>query len=267
MGENTYNLTGKSCPACPDWPRLRKRCCFAPGLPEERKKQLGDVDALLSRAEPVKVSNSTTAGVASVGSEKFFIKRSNVPSWRDRFRRLGRLSRAERNELFSRRIAALGIRVPAVWMSVSTSSWGMPGPSYLVTEYFPGVMNAADNFGAMLAKAPPPVWIRRMTEIMARLHEAGIVHGDLKMVNFLALPGKGPDGFELGLFDFDGTSATHGACPRRVRRRELARAVSSFYDFLPRAGKGGEYSLAAVTALWCRDYHAAGAPDFSGVFL
>lgn len=263
MGETAYNFTGSCCPENPDWDCLWKRYRFAPALSEELKLKFRNPEQLLREAELVKNSRSTTAGIFTADSRKFFIKRSNTPNLTDRLRRIGRRSRAEVNLKITRLLGQLGIRAPEVLMTLSTAPCGLPGASYLVTEYFPEPMNAAENLAAMLASAPLENWVGRMTRIMVTLHDAGIAHGDLKLVNWLALPDGNGD-FELGLFDFDGTAVSSDGCDARLRRKELARVVSSLKLELDRRSLLPELDIAELNRLCCEHYAVAGGPDFSG---
>lgn len=172
MGETAYNFTGGCCPENPDWDCLWKRYRFASGLSEELELKFRNPEQLLREAELVKNSRSTTAGIFTIGMHKFFIKRSNTPKLSDRLRRIGRRSRAEVNLRITRLIGALGIRAPEVLMTLSTAPGGLPGASYLITEYFPDPMNAAQNLSAMLAAAPLERWARRMAKVMVAIHDA-----------------------------------------------------------------------------------------------
>lgn len=262
--ENNWT-DGGNCPDFPDWPKFRKFFVFASGLPDPLRSAFRDAELLLRSARPIKVSGSTTAGVAAVEGVSYFVKRSNVPTLFDRVRRLGRLSRAQRNFLASERLAALGIRVPKVLMALNTARHGLPGPSYLVTEFLEPPMMVHDNFPAMLERRPLAHWVRKMASLMALMHRDGICHGDLKMVNFLAVAApEEADGFTLGVLDFDGTKLTGRPVSRGARRKELARAVSSCLLRLAMPEIGAAPEPEALLRNWCDAYLEAGGTDLRG---
>ena len=264
MAEEGNNRSAE-CPAFPAWPELGKRFVFAPGLAPALRDALRDAEPLLRSARPVKVSGSTTAGVAAVDGVSYFVKRSNVPTLLDRVRRIGRLSRAKRNYLASERLAALGIRVPKVLMALTTTWHGLPGPSYLVTEFLERPMTVHHNFPAMLERKDLEYWVRKMASLMALMHRDGICHGDLKMVNFLAVAApEEADGFTLGLLDFDGTKLTGRPLSRRARRKELARAVSSCFLRLVKLESCTVPELGTLLRNWCDAYCEAGGTDLRG---
>lgn len=259
------NNRNAGCPGFPAWPELGKRFVFAPGLAPGLRDAFRDAELLLRSARPVKVSRSTTAGIVAAEGVSYFVKRSNVPTLLDRVRRIGRLSRAQRNLLASERLAVLGIRVPKVLMALTTTLHGLPGPSYLVTEFLPRPMTVHEALPAMLERQPPEYWARKMAALMELLHRGGIVHGDLKMVNFLAVASpEEADGFTLGLLDFDGTKLGTRPVSRRARRKELARAVSSCFLRLARPETGGVPELETLLRNWCDGYWEAGGTDFRG---
>ncbi len=263
-GEARYNSSGSETETPVPDTRF-KRYVFHEKLPDELRLKFRDPEALLHEARPVKNSRSTTAGIFVVSGESFFIKRSNVPHFFDRVRRIGRLSRAERNRKIGDAITRLGIRVPTVWMTLSATFWGMPEASYLITECFPEPMTVAQNLPALLAEPGGfPALANRMCAIMLKLHQHGIEHSDLKLVNWLAIRRPDHAGFELGLFDFDGGKLHRTGCSPAVRRKELARVASSSIIELKRAKLGTELDAAAMAKLWSNAYFQAGGPDFSG---
>ena len=102
------------------------------------------------RAELIKNSRSTTAGIFSLNDKKYFIKRSNVNSLSERIRRIGRLPRSTRNLLAAEKLTEIGILTPKVYLSLETGSYFLPGACYLITEAYPPPMTAGDSFVELL---------------------------------------------------------------------------------------------------------------------
>ena len=64
-----------------------------------------------------------------------------------------------------------------------------------------------------------------VTAFTAKLHQAGVVHGDLSFRNIYLLP----DGQSFGLIDLDGIALYPSGVPRGIASREVARLISSAY--------------------------------------
>ena len=261
QGVNQPILSGK-CPVNPHWNTRFKNYAFAGTLSEELRNAFRDAEALLQQSDLIKNSRSTTAGIFVVNGREFFIKRSNVNSFSERLRRIGRLSRAERNMQMAAELEKIGILTPKVYMALRTGAWFLPGASYLITDYFPGAMTVSDNLAELCAT--PEKWqktVEGLTGIVLKMHQNGIEHGDLKLCNLMAVKQPGGD-FRLGVFDLDGSVKRAAACSNKVRASDLARMISSTYIFMNKAQLAAPEDLSRIAALWTGSYRKAGGMDF-----
>ena len=244
------------------WNTRFKRYSFAPAWDAELQKLFGNAEGLLQKSRVIKNSRSTSAGIFSLNGTEYFIKRSNVNGFFESLRRIGRMSRAERNRLVARRIECLGIRTPAIYAAVETMPWRLPGASYLITESFPHPMTVAamlrglvqdDNFDRQEL-------IRRIAVMAVDLHDNGIEHGDFKLNNVLAYRSSA-GALELGIFDLDGSVLHRKKCSDAVRIRELARLASSM--FIRCCELDCECDFAENLNCWAKAYADAGGKDYS----
>ena len=261
QGANSCDFQ-KSVPGNLLWNTRFKSCAFAPGLAPELCEAFCQAEELLQASSIVKNSRSTTAGIFSLNGKDYFIKRSNVNSFCERIKRIGRMPRPERNKLVSDFLAQLGIRVPEVFMTMATYPGKLPGAGYLITEAFPHPMTVSNNMPRLLEFYGSSGKVIEVLAAMAhKIHDAGVEHGDFKMNNILFADNQNGS-FELGLFDFDGTILHNRSCSRKERGRELARMASSYFL---RGCELGFYAEAdAVNNLreWAKAYAACGKWDF-----
>lgn len=129
------------------------------------------------------------------------------------------------------RLKEIGVSTPKVWAAVRCRSYYFfPQMDYLVTEAL------APNC-ASLAKLVPespvaidPVLLGGLVKLAAKLHEAGVVHGDLSLRNIYAERNADGSIGSFGVIDLDALTAEDRPAPVNFRRRELARLVSSYQD-------------------------------------
>ena len=250
-------------PANPHWNTRFKRYAFADGLSEELQESFRDAESLVLRADMIKNSRSTTAGIFSFNDKRYFIKRSNVNSVWERIRRIGRLPRSTRNLLAAEKLTTIGIFTPKVYLSLETGSHLLPAASYLITEYYPRPMSAGENLADLLEYfGSAEKFADAVCAMIINMHCNSMTHGDLKMSNIMAV--KDSDGkFKLGLFDLDGVLWHGSSCPEKMVIKELARLASSFcltgldhriFD----VSKAADY-----LRIWSRAYAKAGGIDYT----
>lgn len=253
----------KRVPENPAWNTRFKRYAFADGLPQELMEAFRDAESLVLRADMIKNSRSTTAGIFVVDGKKYFIKRSNVNTVWERIRRIGRLPRSTRNLLAAEKLTTIGIFTPKVYLSLETGSHLLPAASYLITEYYPRPMSAGENLADLLEYfGSAEKFADAVCAMIINMHCNSMTHGDLKMSNIMAV--KDSDGkFKLGLFDLDGVLWHGSSCPEKTVIKELARLASSFcltgldhriFD----VSKAADY-----LRIWSRAYAKAGGIDYT----
>ena len=260
QGVNLLDKLG-TCPGNSRWNTRFKSYAFADDLSEDLRNAFCNAEDLLCNAELIKNSRSTTAGIFVVAGTRYFIKRSNVYTFVERLRRVGRLPRALRNMFIARELKKISVKTPEVLMALSTRPHGLPGASYLITEYLPDPMNLAEQLPEMIThyNSQKRLFLE-VCRMVVKMHRAGIEHGDLKMVNILALADD-DSGYELGVFDLDGSRKFSAPCSEHVCCREVARLASSFYLTMQSMDHEKLYDCRIIADEWLQAYREAGGRD------
>ena len=249
----------------PLWETRYKRYWFAEGIDPALKALFRMVEHPLQRSRVVKNSRSTSAGIISVENKKYFVKRSNVNSFWERFRRIGRLPRSERNALIATRLEAINVRTPKVYMSLATGPRWLPAASYLITEALAEPLCVSQQLPELCQfYGGRQALIKAMCDLMYKMHAGGVEHGDLKLSNWL-VERKGSADWQLGVFDLDGSCVYAGSCPEKICIKELARAASSFCIYSLRNNIIQQHEVEEVRVLWCKAYAQAGGRDYSSL--
>ena len=250
-------------PVNPAWNTRFKRYAFADGISDELKDAFRDAEGLILRAELIKNSRSTTAGIFSLNDKKYFIKRSNVNSLSERIRRIGRVPRSTRNLLAAEKLTEIGILTPKVYLSLETGSNFLPAACYLITEAYPHPMTAGKNFAELIKFFNGEEnLVETICAMVIKMHCSSLTHGDLKSSNIMAI--KDADGsFQLGLFDLDGVQWHGSSCPEKAVVKDLARMASSFcldgsyYNIFDKS------KFADYCRIWSKAYAAVGGVDYT----
>lgn len=150
----------------------------------------------------------------------------------------------------SGRLAALGIPTPRVVAALRHHRYGLPVFDYLVTEDISSHAVFADKLPLTRELA------ERLAELLAKLHAAGIEHGDANLRNFY----RTAEG-DFGVIDLDACRLKKGSLPLRRRTRELARLASSFSKLA--AGRGTAEPLPDIAGFFAELYarYAGLLPD------
>lgn len=117
----------------------------------------------------------------------------------------------------------------------------------------------ARDLGALLTAPPDSARarnrvVRAAARAVRRMHDAGLIHGDLNLRNLLVH--EGPEGFAAYVVDLDQASFRKGPLPPAARALNLIRLGRSF---LKLGGNRAQASLARrFVAAYCRGGEAAG---------
>ncbi len=188
-----------------------------------------DREALLANAQIVKNSRSTTAGLTG----GMFLKRYNRRSWWHEWKRRWQLPRPWRCLAAAVYLEQRGFVTPRVlWAS----------RHWLITE----PVAAGSCFLDREQPLPGP----ETAVFLARLHRAGVWHGDVSLRNLYRT------GAEFGVIDLDGTRLFPAGVPERYCRKELARLISSWMICARRAQ--WEFDAAKIIDEFCRAYKNGG---------
>ncbi len=177
----------------------------------------------------VKTGNAVTAALVGGADDGFFLKRYNYRSWQHSLKRMFQYPRAYRCLAMSLLMKKIGLETPEVLGAVCYYRGGwFPGRSFLITRQLPedaGMLDylafetgTLDNF---------QVFAEGMTDMLARMHREGIVHGDLSLRNLFCYfkEDGAPDKF--GVIDLDGSNYYCGVKDWQ-RACEVARIASSY---------------------------------------
>ncbi len=213
------------------WIRMTEAVCVQHGtykffVPQAAADQdlfrlLTGIDQNMMSGKKLKDSRTTTA-VLLTGSRPLFIKRTNNKDLQFTLRYLFRSARAFRAAYAAELFRRLDIPTPAVFAAGESRSGLILNCGYLVTE---AVSNAGEIADLVASSPEPLAEIRRFFaaagEMMQRLHEKHLIHGDLKIHNFYL------SGATYGIWDLDGVRSRSPLVMKRKITQELALLVAS----------------------------------------
>ena len=208
-------------------------------LPELRSL-LQDPDRFLENSELLKDSRTTKAGIVSVGSRRFFLKRYNNKGLKFTLRYLIRKPRAFRAWQAAWFLRRLNIPTPANFATASLRSGPVLKCAYLITEYLDETVSTLDFFRIMAGSPETAeLLIENTMRFLAPLHNWGIRHRDLKLSNVYiqsSAISKQPGGgsvepkYSFGLWDLDGLKITRRPLSLQERADDIARLPASFKE-------------------------------------
>lgn len=181
-------------------------------------------DVVMARGRTLKHDGTTTVAAVTQDGRSWVIKRYNTKNRWHAFRRLFQASRALNCWNAASRLREAGIDTPRPVAALEERRLGLlRGRSYLVCELVRGeTLNevlrregAGDARQRLVAKA---------SEIVRRLGDAGIVHGDLKATNFIVSDNR------IYLADLDAARPESGRRLAAGLRKDLRRFLKNWED-------------------------------------
>jgi tRNA A-37 threonylcarbamoyl transferase component Bud32 len=157
----------------------------------------------------------------------------------------------------ARRLAALGIPTPRVLAAARGIAPDGAIRDLLVTAELPADARFGDEIASELGEGRAALACE-LAPVVCRMHEGGLIHGDLSMRNWYRLP----DG-AWGLIDLDGANLSLGGVSVRARADELARLASSCFVCATRAEDGAAEFRKFISA-FSEAYEAAGGIPVAG---
>jgi hypothetical protein len=198
---------------------------------------LADLEGTLARARLHKDSRSTKAGTLVLADgREIFIKRYNRRGLRDTLRYLFRRARPFRAWAAAWACERHGIPTPRPLAAMVERHARILCSAWLVRLAVPHPVPTL-TYAEQVLRQPRirADFTTQVCVLMARMHAAGIVHGDLKLSNIYACRDDG--GFRYGVWDLDGTTLVAAPADGSVRAAELARVVASLVDIAARLGR------------------------------
>lgn len=213
-------------------------------LNEKTERILRDPDGFLANgAHLLKKGRSSTVGCR----DGLVVKRSNPRKYRNFFIDLFRPSRARRAFRLARHLELVQIDSPRAIATADRRRFGLPWCSYLVMDEILGATAIRARRGHKREA------IRRVAALLARLHEEGFGHRDLKASNLLV----DADGKPY-LVDLDGLRFIKRVPDRRAVSNLARLAQSIMAEQLQRKNSPGTVVLTKSDRLrflrhYCRD--------------
>jgi tRNA A-37 threonylcarbamoyl transferase component Bud32 len=191
-------------------------------------KRLGDPDRLLEESDLLyKDSARTKAGRVCLDGRRFFLKRYNRRGGLHTIKGAFRPSRPWRLFHVTGHLIQRGVRTPAPAALMERRTMGLVQASYLLTDYVEGKRIRQ----AMMETGQTKGWRRRMlvglADLVSSVHDAGVIHGDMKANNFLVQKPYGD--CRLWVVDLDGARVKGELSPFQ-RADDLARLLTSLKE-------------------------------------
>ena len=203
---------------------------LAPGpVQDYLAEHFAEADAMIQNGDRTKTSVESSAAVFALpDGRKIFIKRNGNRGLKFTFRYMFVPARVFRAALAAKRVEEAGIMTPRVLAAGEKRRARVLLGGYLITD---AVTDACDLM-AYVEKSPDapagmPALIRETARIAATLHDHGIYHGDLKLVNLYRTGNNSP----CGVWDLDSAQLFSGEVPHELVVRELGRIASSIVIF------------------------------------
>ena len=206
------------------------RFAVAPGPAQDYlAEHFPEIDAMIGEGLRKKNSVESSASVFELpGGRKVFLKRNGIVSLKFVVRYFFIPARVFRAALAAQRVEEAGIPTPHVLAAGEKRRAHFLLDGYLITD---AVTDACDLMTYVIERpdAPGgmPAVIRETARAAAALHNHGIYHGDLKLVNLYRTGDNAP----CGVWDLDSAQLFPGEVPHELVVRELGRIVSSVLIF------------------------------------
>ncbi len=205
-------------------------------------------DSSVSLFEAFDIFDSGNAEVRKVGSKiiaaiagDVFVKCYFYKGFVSRFRHLFCVSRAKSSVDCALAIQKTGVPTPQVLGWLREGGLLLPHRDFLFTER----LGEETVFMPLFLQESPEDAVKKITECVVKLHQAGIQHGDLSLRN-LYISGAG----SAGVIDLDGCKLYSGPLSFRKRVREMSRVISSAAKITEKI------SLSRFKALFLSEYKA-----------
>ncbi|MDF0729769.1 lipopolysaccharide kinase InaA family protein [Pseudomonas entomophila] len=158
---------------------------------------LAQADALIDQGHLYKTGGAASVARVEVGGRRLVLKRYNIKSTAHWFKRFWRPSRAWHSWIEGHRLEFLGIATPRPLAVLEQRVMGLRSTAYLVTEYADGPDLTACFAPHVQSGEAPQEQVEALVQLMQRLIQARISHGDFKGHNLFW------QGGEWSLIDLD----------------------------------------------------------------
>ncbi len=199
----------------------------SPRLSAKALESLQKLDLLLQETELDKDSSSTTAGVIELDGHKYFLKRYNNKNFKRKLKNSVRQTRPFKVLKTSQAVSAAGVFVPEIYAALNYRRGLLLESSYLLSSFLESAKTAGQVIQSLSGEENFKIFMNKICRVLVKIHNAGIMHGDVKISNIL-INRNDKNSYDIGLLDFDGSRCYPEALPARRRARDLARLISSY---------------------------------------
>lgn len=180
-----------------------------------------DIDNIIENGNVQKRSKKSTAALCTVDGVEFFAKhvRFTEKKFLFRLRYFVSPSRSYWTAVVADHLERAGLHTPKVLAAGDRRQMGLVSDSYIITEALKGAQTA-DN--ALKMQPNSLDLLVRSGQLLRRLHDSGMAHGDIKLPNFYV------QGDDMGFWDLDSAMLFAHGTPLKWKTRDLGRLLSSF---------------------------------------
>ncbi len=187
-------------------------------------------DYLIDQASRLyKDSKRTIAGRVEIGGQDFFLKRYNLRGPIHTMRRCLRPSRPVQVANTALHLLNNQVSSPSPVAVIERYRLGIKLETYLLTEFIPS-KRVRDLLSSGLTRQERNTIISRVAGLVAAIHKARVVHGDLKANNIIIQ--EHSEGCRPWIVDLDGARIKWWFS-QGDRVEDLGRLLNSFLDMLP----------------------------------
>ena len=187
-------------------------------------------DDYLNGGTILKDSTSTKVAIAELNDHtKIFIKRYNNKSLRYTLRYLFRATRPFRVFRAVQKLNQLNIPTPNIFAALSIRKFGLiPASSYVMHEYWDNCLTTTDYFKMLYNDLDLfKEFCNTITGYLAKMHQTGIRHNDLKVSNICCR--RSGEELIFGFWDLDGIMIFNSTVPpTELIYLDMARLISSW---------------------------------------
>jgi len=197
-------------------------------LSREALENFQKLDLLLQTIELEKDSNSTTAGVVELDGSKYFLKRYNDKNFKRKLKNSIRQTRPFKVLKTSQIISAAGIFTPEIYAALNYRRGLLLESSYLLSAFLDCSKTAGQVIESLTGEENFTIFVDKICQLLAKIHDAGIFHGDVKTSNIIVIYNDDKS-YDLGLLDLDGSHCYPETLSVKKRTYDLARLISSYF--------------------------------------
>lgn len=216
---------------------FERKSFFSDSIYYKIAKTLPDFQSIISSIEDIFLNVSlinnfpfVKAGFLTLlDGRKLFIKKYEK---RDFFYRLEFIVRKARAEKFWHASLVLeknNIFHPRIYAALVKKKMGLFDGAYIITEWVKNTFSPDASPDLFKDASKSEAFCQDVVELLCKVHNAGIFHGDTKLYNFFMVSGSDGKG-KLGIWDLDG-AICYDKLPKRKRYRDLGRLTASFIEF------------------------------------